>query len=65
MTQDQTTDRNEVEKRYDTDRHRVKVGVPLVRRPAPATRAAEVGDVYDEDVAERSDRAGLNGRELR
>jgi hypothetical protein len=65
MAQDQMFDHHEIEKRYDTDRHRVKVGVPLVRRPAPATRAAEVGDVYDDGVEDRSGRDELNGRELR
>jgi hypothetical protein len=61
MTQDQMFDHNDVEKRHNPNRHRVKIGVPLVRRPAPATRAAEVVDVHDDDV---EDRGRLNGRKL-
>jgi hypothetical protein len=64
MTQDQMFDHNDVEKRHNPDRHRVKIGVPLVRRPAPATRAAEVVDVHDDDVEDRGDRGRLNGRKL-
>jgi hypothetical protein len=62
MAQDQTFDHTEVDKQLDADRHHVKVGVPLVRRPAPATRAAEVVDVYDDNV---EDRGIVSGLELR
>jgi hypothetical protein len=63
MAQDSTFDHTEVEKRHDTDRTREQVGVPLVRRPAVATRAADVADVNDVDNT--SNRPHVNGQELR
>lgn len=62
MTVTTLDDDHEIEKRYDIDRLRVEVGVPLVRRPIPATHAAEVVDVSDDDV---EDRGNANGRQLR
>jgi hypothetical protein len=62
MARNQSFDHTEVDKRHVADQHRVKVGVPLVRRPAPATRAAEVVDDYDDDL---EDRGIVSGREVR
>jgi hypothetical protein len=62
MAQDQMFEDKRVELPRQRDRHRELVGVPLVRRPAPTTRAAEVAD---DNVEDRGDRGGLNGQEVR
>ena len=67
MAQDQMFTQDEVENTEEAGRHRVRERVPLLRRPAPATRATDASDYLDCDdhTEKKHDRDGLNDRKLR